>query len=768
MFRRLLSRMASPAYQSYLKQSQVLQKPGLRNLNQMNPYLISKSLVFKESRKGIFQATPQMVFDKWKNSMRFDDFDHYPHYVSSIGVRSSLLHLFQSMTNRFWIPSDVYPIYGKLIDEAKTESNPFQTQNLELKRLLASLDQENDLLLLTDPNVIQNSQLSVHQIRSLISWLKESPKRLLVIDAVYAPQYNPFYGKLLATNQVVICYSLSKSYLLPLTFGITLCSENMVPILERNPYQPDQDQINEAFHRLSVYPEMPRELEAYYRKRWVELNSELLTVDDTWIPPRFGYYGNLSGNWKNYYDQHNMLTIPANLFGESNQETLVTCLPDDGTNVKLTSSLFHVMPLSNFHQGFDKYSLTYKKGSKNKFHDRFHLLPENELEIGFRKTNQTLEKIGIPNDQALIIKTQINQNEVKANIDPGETGLGYYIKQNFIKVTEMFLISNGVKIPISVEDAYAKSLALVDDQLRSWEELEPRTVSILPVAIGCQAKCPFCFSHSSVSSEAKQKRLAPERVEYILEEAKKQGATRAVITGGGEPGMLPFDRLINMIRQCSNYFQKTVMITNGYFIGTLDEKDCVDALASLDRAGLNVLSISRHEASSEDNEKIMWLKTCSENVARTWKQHQYERLKLRWVCVLQKNGVDSPKKIARYLDWVVSSGVSEICFKELYVATSLESVYYEESGNIWSREHQIPLKMLVDFLKSHGGVIVNTLPWGSPIYRLKWNDVDLDIAAYTEPSVYWERYHQIARSWNLLANGDCFVSLEDKKSLLNI
>ena len=40
------------------------------------------------------------------------------------------------------------------------------------------------------------------------------------------------------------------------------------------------------------------------------------------------------------------------------------------------------------------------------------------------------------------------------------------------------------------------------------------------------------------------------------------------------------------------------------------------------------------------------------------------------------------------------------------------------------------------------------------------------IAAYTEPSLYWERVNGIARSWNVMADGKCFVSLEDRSSAL--
>ncbi|MEZ0091017.1 hypothetical protein ABH925_002176 [Streptacidiphilus sp. EB129] len=38
------------------------------------------------------------------------------------------------------------------------------------------------------------------------------------------------------------------------------------------------------------------------------------------------------------------------------------------------------------------------------------------------------------------------------------------------------------------------------------------------------------------------------------------------------------------------------------------------------------------------------------------------------------------------------------------------------------------------------------------------------IAAYTEPSLLWERTSGIARSWNVMADGRCDASLEDQAS----
>lgn len=79
----------------------------------------------------------------------------------------------------------------------------------------------------------------------------------------------------------------------------------------------------------------------------------------------------------------------------------------------------------------------------------------------------------------------------------------------------------------------AQSFALNNEKFIPYNKIQPRSISILPVAQGCQAKCSFCFSHSSVSDDVKQKLLKNDFIEKVLIEAKKRGAERAVITGGG-------------------------------------------------------------------------------------------------------------------------------------------------------------------------------------------------------------------------------------------
>ena len=100
----------------------------------------------------------------------------------------------------------------------------------------------------------------------------------------------------------------------------------------------------------------------------------------------------------------------------------------------------------------------------------------------------------------------------------------------------------------------------------------------------------------------------------------------------------------------------------------------------------------------------------------------------------------------------------------MYVSTSAESVYHNREANEWSWRHQVPLKLLLDFARRQGWREVARLPWGAPIFQADWDGWPLQVAAYTEPSLFWERAHGIARSWNLMADGRCLASLEDRAS----
>ena len=181
---------------------------------------------------------------------------------------------------------------------------------------------------------------------------------------------------------------------------------------------------------------------------------------------------------------------------------------------------------------------------------------------------------------------------------------------------------------------------------------------------------------------------------------------------------------------------------------------------------MSVLALSRHHFDNRQNANLMRLDTHSEQVAKTWSiiRSGLSRLRLRWICVLQRGGIENRDSLMKYLDWAVEGGVEEVCFKELYVSASVESEYFDQAANRWSAENQVSLRIVIDLAGEAGWSIVQELPWGAPIFEGHWRGRRIRVAAYTEPSVFWELSNGTCRSWNLMADGRCLASLEDRNS----
>jgi hypothetical protein len=442
----------------------------------------------------------------------------------------------------------------------------------------------------------------------------------------------------------------------------------------------------------------------------------------------------------------------------------------------LTSSLevvWHVTVLSNFARGYDKYARTYSKAGipESSFPDRFFLLNESELPIGIRKAGRLLDRLALPGNRLLALRTSLPAGVLKPNLG---TGLGRYLDSPAIALEGVAFVEPdeaGWKMtPLTVEEAVALSLRLLHPQLGAYPELQPRTFSLLPIARGCQASCPFCFSEASASADQEQARLDVGTVRKFAQAAKTRGAERFVVTGGGEPGLVRHELLCEVIAAGHQALGKTVLITNGHHLARREPADLASALEDYARAGLTVLAISRHHHDDEASARLMSLRTEVGAVAREWSRgrSRWPALRLRFTCVLQRGAVDSLGALEAYVGWAADLGVPEICFKELYVSTSVESVYHRHATNEWSHANQVPLSLVLEFARRHGFVETSRLPWGSPVFSGLWRGRPLQFAAYTEPSLLWERTHRIARSWNLMSDGRCLVSLEDRASEISL
>jgi pyruvate-formate lyase-activating enzyme len=433
-----------------------------------------------------------------------------------------------------------------------------------------------------------------------------------------------------------------------------------------------------------------------------------------------------------------------------------------------TDRVFHLTVLSNFARGYDKYRRLYRKAGipESTYPDAFYVLGEHDLAVGIDKASRLLDKLRLPGDELLAIEAHLPRGQLAPN---QRNGLGRVWPSGDLPVARLRTVVDGrLGGQRSVEEAVARSLRLIGGALQPYAALRPRSLSYLPIARGCQAACPFCFSEASVSAEQDQGRIDWDAAEAWARYARRRGAERAVITGGGEPTLLRDAALLRLIGIGHRHLDKVVLITNGVSLAAAGQIAAGEAIRALDAAGLGVLAVSRHHVDEAANARLMKLETGTEALLAAHRDvaDGLARLHPRLVCVLQRGGVEDAAGVEAYVAWAVRQGVAEICFKELYVSTSEESVYFSRAANDWSERHQVSLAVVCDWAEAQGLPVIARLPWGAPVYQGTRDGRTFRVAAYTEPSLFWERRNGLARSWNLMADGTCLASLEDRGSAI--
>jgi cyclic pyranopterin phosphate synthase len=233
-------------------------------------------------------------------------------------------------------------------------------------------------------------------------------------------------------------------------------------------------------------------------------------------------------------------------------------------------------------------------------------------------------------------------------------------------------------------------------------------------------------------------------VAAYYEFARQRGATRLVITGGGEP-LLRAEDVVHLTRLGREYFDEIACFTNGTYLTR-------DLAAKLLDAGLSYLCYSRHHHDDQRCENLMGEGTPTlDNFF-----HAAGSLKVRATCVMARGYIDTRDRVMQYIDRLSDYGVDEFTFKHTYVAYE-RSVFGSSQENRWAREHQIEFDPFAG-----EGQVLGRLPWGPEIKQIGASKV----AYYYEPTPNWEKEQLLCRSVNLLSNKMVYASLEDASSRL--
>ncbi|MFI2037469.1 aminotransferase class I/II-fold pyridoxal phosphate-dependent enzyme [Streptomyces bottropensis] len=255
------------------------------------------------------------------------------------GVRHGLGTVFRGLRAeraRLWLPSDVYPVYFELAHAAGLVPETYPT--LPAPALpQAPADHRPAYLLLANPTKPLGRYLSDAECTAVISWLRESPRRRVLIDSVYdlgAP-FASGTRRLLDTGRAVLLHSVTKGWLWPRTFGVVLLGPEQAGWAEAfRADPPAAAQLRLADRLLTEHSGVPGqvvdELAARAERLFEQLPDEVLGAIPTASRTSPGnYFFPVDIPSETLRRECGVLAMPASVFGANNWPgSILTSLAD--------------------------------------------------------------------------------------------------------------------------------------------------------------------------------------------------------------------------------------------------------------------------------------------------------------------------------------------------------------------------------------------------------------------------------------------------------
>lgn len=148
----------------------------------------------------------------------------------SLGIKHSLDILMDIYQDEQWfIASDNYPVYLDKALKHKLFFDTFPTLDQSLKSSLRDSDNDNDILLLSYPFKPSGRLYEAEDWTALKEWQEQKPNRIIILDIVYCLDLSKEIALFQLFNEsknVILLYSLSKSYAAPNVAGFTFTKNN--------------------------------------------------------------------------------------------------------------------------------------------------------------------------------------------------------------------------------------------------------------------------------------------------------------------------------------------------------------------------------------------------------------------------------------------------------------------------------------------------------------------------------------------------------------
>jgi aspartate/methionine/tyrosine aminotransferase len=252
------------------------------------------------------------------------------------GVRNLLSATFSVAINRgeeLWLPEDVYPVYWELGRQAEASMRAFATLPQPNLSFLSETGEGASIVFPVPVSPLGRLPTD-SEANALIRWLSGSRRRLLILDAVYTFDFNagrPLMESFLTKNgdQCILLWSCSKSWLAPGSLGLAAVPRRLAPALQGSVSPLTEAEFGKIKALLDGRPDLGQLQQAAFNREWQRLAPRIRCAVPDWKPPSIGYFSVVSMPFTTLLDQHDILSVPASVFGSAHDDlAIVTCLHD--------------------------------------------------------------------------------------------------------------------------------------------------------------------------------------------------------------------------------------------------------------------------------------------------------------------------------------------------------------------------------------------------------------------------------------------------------
>lgn len=230
---------------------------------------------------------------------------------------------------------------------------------------------------------------------------------------------------------------------------------------------------------------------------------------------------------------------------------------------------------------------------------------------------------------------------------------------------------------------------------------QPLTLTPYAASAPCSARCHFCSENLRRLDGAPPAALLRPDAQYFAGLRQVLGELRGLPRSYSLSGLEASDDadwLLQLLACLSDPadlpdVEQRVLYSNGAGLAAIRG---AELLTALERFGLSWLELSRHHHAAEANQRIMrfrpGLAVAGAEDFRGLVRDAAGRFPVQLVCLLQRGGIDSPKGVARYLDWAAGLGVSGVIFREL---SRLDEGYAANATARYLAERRVALEPLL-------------------------------------------------------------------------